>query len=210
RPRRGIEMRSRPTFAAVALSLALTLPAGAGAADRPGDGKGKKPDPEKAFAGLVLREIGPAIASGRISEIAVDPTNPWRWVGAVSCGGFWTPENAGTTWTPVFDGEGSFSIGTVTIDPNDPLTVWVGTGENNSQRSVAYGDGVYKSIDGGRTWKNVGLKNSEHIGRILVDPRDSDVVWVAAQGPLWSPGGDRGLYKSVDGGATWTKVLGIS
>ncbi|GMU63910.1 MAG: hypothetical protein AMXMBFR36_01840 [Acidobacteriota bacterium] len=203
-------MRSRPTFAALALSLALSLPGGAGAADRPKEKKPEKPEPEKVFAGLALREIGPALASGRISEIAVDPTNPWRWVVAVSSGGVWTTDNAGTTWTPVFDGEGSFSIGTVTIDPNDPLTVWVGSGENNSQRSVAYGDGVYKSIDGGKSWKNVGLKSSEHIGRILVDPRDSDVVWVAAQGPLWSAGGDRGLYKTTDGGASWTKVLAIS
>ena len=203
-------MRSRPTFAALALSLAVPLASAAGAADRPKEKKPEKPEPEKVFAGLALREIGPALASGRISEIAVDPTDPYRWVVAVSSGGVWTTGNAGTTWTPVFDGEGSFSIGTVTIDPHDPLTVWVGSGENNSQRSVAYGDGVYKSIDGGRSWKNVGLKDSQHIGRILVDPRDSDIVWVAAQGPLWSSGGDRGLYKTTDGGATWTKVLAIS
>lgn len=197
-----------PARAVAALALALALPAGTPAAERPA--APKEHPSEKLFAGLALREIGPALASGRISEIAVDPRDPYRWVVGVSSGGVWTTDNAGTTWTPVFDGEGSFSIGAVTLDPQNPLTVWVGSGENNSQRSVAYGDGVYKSIDGGKSWKNVGLKSSEHIGRILVDPRDSDVVWVAAQGPLWSAGGDRGLYKSTDGGATWKAVLAIS
>src|SRR5947199_4425151 len=96
------------------------------------------------------------------------------------------------------------------IDPKNPFTVWVGTGENNSQRSVAYGDGVYRSDDGGKTWKNVGLKKSEHIGRIAIDPRNSDVVFVAAQGPLWSSGGERGLYKTTDGGKTWKPVITVS
>src|SRR4029450_397493 len=108
---------------------------------------------------------------------------------------------------PVFDTQGAFSIGWITLDPNNPNVVWVGTGERNSQRSVAYGDGVYKSDDGGRSWKNVGLKNSEHIGRIVVNPKNSDVVYVAAQGPLWSPGGDRGLYKTSDGGKTWNQIV---
>ncbi|HLZ10093.1 MAG TPA: glycosyl hydrolase, partial [Chloroflexota bacterium] len=96
------------------------------------------------------------------------------------------------------------------LDPKNPNVVWVGTGENNSQRSVGYGDGVYKSIDGGRTWQNVGLKNSEHIGKIVVDPRDSDTIYVAAEGPLWGPGGDRGLFKTTDGGKSWSKTLAIS
>ncbi len=162
------------------------------------------------FAGLELRSIGPAIASGRVSDIAVHPRHRDRWYVAVASGGVWRTDNAGTTWTPIFDGEGSYSIGCITIDPNDPLVIWVGTGENNSQRSVSYGDGVYKSIDGGTSWKNVGLKESEHIGRIVVDPRDSQVVYVAAQGPLWRDGGDRGVYKTTDGGATWRRVLEIS
>lgn len=161
------------------------------------------------FAGLALRGIGPAMASGRISDIAIHPSDHNTWYVAVASGGVWKTVNAGTTWEPIFDHEGSYSIGCVTIDPNDPLTVWVGTGENNSQRSVSYGDGVYKSVDGGRHWENVGLKASQHVGRIMVDPRDSKVVYVAAQGPLWSPGGDRGLYKTSDGGKTWTRVLNI-
>lgn len=136
------------------------------------------------WSGLALRGIGPAVTSGRIVDIAVDPTDKKRWFLAVASGGVWRTDNGGTTWTPVFDNEGSYSIGTVTIDPRNPNVVWVGTGENNSQRSVGYGDGVYKSEDGGASWKNVGLKASEHIGKILVHPKDSNVVYVAAQGPL--------------------------
>lgn len=162
------------------------------------------------FSGLKFRSIGPALTSGRIGDIAVDPTDKRTWYIAVASGNLWKTTNAGTTFTPIFDDQGSYSIGCVTVDPNDRLVVWVGTGENNSQRSVGYGDGVYKSVDGGKSWKNVGLKESEHIGKIVVDPRDSNVVWVAAQGPLWSAGGDRGLYKTTDGGKTWKKVLEIS
>ncbi|MCB1009533.1 MAG: glycosyl hydrolase, partial [Acidobacteria bacterium] len=138
----------------------------------------EKPDPAEVFAALPLREIGPALASGRVADLAVDAERPWRWLVGVASGGVWSTENAGASWTPLFDREGSFSIGAVAVDPNDPLVYWVGTGENNGQRSVAYGDGVYKSIDGGRSWKNVGLGDSQHVGKILVDPRDSDVVWV--------------------------------
>ena len=162
------------------------------------------------FNGLSFRNIGPAIASGRISDFAIHPKTRSTYYAAVASGGVWKTINNGTTWTPIFDNEGSYSIGCVTLDPNDPLTVWVGTGENNSQRSVGYGDGVYKSIDGGGTWTNVGLKDSEHIGGIIIDPRDSKTVYVAAQGPLWRDGGDRGLYKTTDGGQTWNKVLDIS
>jgi photosystem II stability/assembly factor-like uncharacterized protein len=165
---------------------------------------------DKTFAGLELRGIGPALVSGRVVDIAVDPRDTRTWYLAVACGGVWKTTNNGTTFTPVFDDQGSFSIGTVTIDPNDSLTVWVGSGENNSQRSVAWGDGVYKSTDGGKSWSNAGLGKSEHIGRIVVDPRDSNIVYVAAQGPLWGPGGDRGLYKTIDGGKTWKAVLTIS
>src|SRR5688572_29409190 len=137
-----------------------------------------------AISGLRWRSIGPAMTSGRIADIAVDPNNHKRYFAAVASGGVWRTTNAGTTFDPVFDNEGSYSIGTVTIDPSNPNVIWVGSGENNNQRSVAYGDGVYKSIDGGSTWKNVGLKNSEHIGRVLIHPKNSDVVFVAAIGPL--------------------------
>ena len=163
----------------------------------------------ETFTGLKLRGIGPALTSGRIADIAVHPTDRTTWYIAVASGGVWKTTNAGTTFTPIFDSQGSYSIGCVTIDPRNPLTIWVGTGENNSQRSVSYGDGVYKSTDGGRTWENVGLKKSEHIGKIVIDPRDSNVVYVAAQGPLWAAGGDRGVYKTTDGGKVWAQVLKI-
>jgi photosystem II stability/assembly factor-like uncharacterized protein len=162
------------------------------------------------FSGLELRAIGPALTSGRVADVAVDPRDPRTWYVAVASGGVWKTTNSGTTFTPVFENEASYSIGCVTIDPKDSLVVWVGTGENNSQRSVSWGDGVYKSTDGGKSWKNMGLAKSEHIGKIVVDPRDSNVIYVAAQGPLWNPGGERGLYKTTDGGKSWKAVLTIS
>ncbi|MDX1939269.1 MAG: glycosyl hydrolase [Saprospiraceae bacterium] len=162
-----------------------------------------------SLSGLKFRSVGPALTSGRIADVAVHPENSSVYYVASASGGVWKTENNGTTFEPIFDGQGSYSIGCVTIDPNNPNIVWVGTGENNNQRSVAYGDGVYKSEDGGKSWKNVGLKESEHIGKIVVDPRNSDVVFVAAYGPLWSAGGDRGIYKTSDGGKTWGQVLKI-
>ena len=131
----------------------------------------------------------------------------YTWYVAAASGGLWKTTNAGTSFSPIFDGEGSYSIGEVVIDPNNPNVIWVGTGENNAQRSVSYGDGVYKSIDGGQSWTNMGLPESEHIGRIIVDPRNSDVVYVASQGPVFNGGGDRGLFKTTDGGETWNKIL---
>ena len=157
-----------------------------------------------------FRPIGPALTSGRISDIAVNPLDNNEFYVAAAAGGVWKTTNRGMSFQPIFENEGSYSIGCVTLDPNNPNVVWVGTGENNNQRSVSYGDCVYKSIDGGASWKNMGLKKSEHIGMIKIDPRNSNVVYVAAYGPLWKEGGDRGLYKTTDGGATWTKVLEIS
>ena len=169
------------------------------------------PEPSSATLGAMkMRSIGPALASGRIADLAIDPVDPARWFVAVASGGVWRTTNHGTTFEPVFDDQGSYSIGCVAIDPTNRHVVWVGTGENNSQRSVSWGDGVYRSRDGGQTWEHMGLKASEHIGRIAIDPRDGDTVWVAAQGPLWKSGGERGLYKTTDGGATWELVLEIS
>jgi len=162
------------------------------------------------FSGLKFRSIGPGVESGRVMSIAVNPKNTHQFYAGVASGGVWKTVNDGTTWTPVFDGEGSYSIGWVALDPNDSSVVWVGTGESNSQRSVSYGDGIYRSDDGGKNWQNLGLKKSEHIGRVVIDPRDSKVVYVAAEGPLWGPGGDRGLYKTTDGGKTWKAILTIS
>ncbi|HEY6246102.1 MAG TPA: hypothetical protein VIX17_19285 [Pyrinomonadaceae bacterium] len=170
----------------------------------------KEPMSTPTFNGLRFRSIGPAFTSGRVVGFAVDPTSASRYYVAVASGGVWKTVNNGTTWTPVFENEGSYSIGAIAVDPKNPSTVWVGTGENNSQRSVSYGNGIYRSDDGGRSWKNVGLKTSEHIGRIAIDTKDSNVVYVAAQGPLWGPGGERGLFKTADGGKTWKNVLSIS
>lgn len=203
----------------IAFILCLVLGSMLFAADKPKDDKQdkatKKEEPKSklssdTFKGLEFRGIGPAIASGRIADIAVDPKNYAIRYLAVASGGVWKTTNWGTTWTPVFDSQNSFSIGCITLDPKDSLTVWVGSGENNTQRSVAYGDGVYKSVDGGKTWQNMGLKNSEHIGKIVVDPNNTQIVYVAAQGPLWAPGGDRGVYKTTDGGKTWTQSLKVS
>lgn len=193
------------------LGLALLALAGIARGQAPqGEEADEGPLSAGTFAGLELREIGPAVCSGRIADVAVDPARPSRWFVAVASGGVWRTENNGTTFEPVFDGQDSFSIGCVTLDPTNANVVWVGSGENNSQRSVSWGDGVYRSRDGGASWENLGLKESEHIGRIAVDPRDPDVVYVAAQGPLWRAGGERGLYKTTDGGASWVKVLEIS
>ncbi|MBI3716746.1 MAG: glycosyl hydrolase [Betaproteobacteria bacterium] len=200
-------MKSFLAFAS--LLLALSIPAFA--EDKDVDAaKPKSPFSAANFKGIKLREIGPAVTSGRIIDIAVDPAHTSNWFVAVASGGVWKTINAGTTWTPVFDEQGSYSIGTVVLDPKNANVVWVGTGENNGQRSVGYGDGVYKSMDGGKTWKNLGLKASEHIGKIVIDPKNTDIVYVAAQGPLWSSGGDRGVYKTSDGGKTWTRSLTIS
>jgi photosystem II stability/assembly factor-like uncharacterized protein len=159
------------------------------------------------LAGLTLRGIGPAFMSGRIADIAIDPADPSVWYVAVGSGGVWKTVNAGTTWTSLFDGQGSYSIGTVVIDPHNRHRIWVGTGENVGGRHAGYGDGVYRSDDAGATWQHLGLKASERISRIVVHPEDPNIVWVAAQGPLWSAGGERGLYMSSDAGKTWTQSL---
>lgn len=159
------------------------------------------------FNAFELRNIGPAFMSGRIADIAIVQDDPATWYVAVASGGVWKTENAGTTWKSIFDGQGSYSIGTVALDPSDPARIWVGTGENNGGRHIGFGDGIYRSNDGGKTWKNMGLKTSEHISKIIVHPEDSNTIWVASQGPLWSPGGERGVFKSTDGGETWENVL---
>ncbi|MBS3806196.1 MAG: hypothetical protein KGY60_01715 [Bacteroidales bacterium] len=161
----------------------------------------------QTFKEMEMRNIGPALMSGRIADIAIHPDNPHLWYVAVGSGGVWKTANSGTTWEPVFDDQGSYSIGCVTIDPHNPNRVWVGTGENIGGRHVGYGDGIYLSEDGGQSWKNMGLKKSEHISKVIVHPDHPNVLWVAAQGPLWSAGGERGLYKSTDGGSTWHNTL---
>ncbi|MCS5660174.1 MAG: glycosyl hydrolase, partial [Dehalococcoidia bacterium] len=163
---------------------------------------------DENFSGLKLRSIGPALMAGRIADIAIHPHDDNIWYIAVGSGNLWKTTNAGVTWTPIFDDQGSYSTGAVTIDPNNPETVWLGTGENVGGRHVGYGDGIYRSDDGGQSWANMGLKDSEHISKIIVHPNNSHIIWVASQGPLWSKGGERGVFKSKDGGKKWEQVLG--
>ena len=192
------------------LFLCLSLAAVAQDEPAPGGRRGgasDEPINATTFSSLRARNIGPAFISGRVSQFAVFPDDSNHYLAAEASGGIWLTYNNGTTWTPVFDSYGSYSIGYIAIDPRNPSIVWAGTGENNDQRSVSYGDGVYRSDDAGKTWRNMGLKTTEHIARIIVDPRDSNVVYVAAPGPLWKGGGERGLYKTTDGGKTWTGSL---
>lgn len=166
--------------------------------------------PESVYGGLSFRNLSPAFVSGRISDFAVNPDNPSEYYVAVASGNIWKTTNNGTTYEPVFDKYSVYSIGCLAMDPNNSNVVWAGTGENNHQRSVSYGDGVYKTVDGGKSWKHMGLKESMHIGMIAIDPRNSDVVYVAAEGSVWGPGGDRGLYKTIDGGENWEKIFEVS
>jgi len=188
-------MRTRLLFTLFFL-LVFNLPTITLAADHP-------------LAGIPLRNIGPALTSGRVSDFAFHPASKQTFYVSFASGGVWKTENNGITWKSVFDNEGSFAIGVVELDPENPNVVWVGSGENNAQRSVGFGDGVYKSVDGGKSWKNMGLKDSGHISMIRFHPKDSNIVYVAAQGPLWNAGGDRGLYRSKDGGESWKRILDI-
>ncbi len=189
-------MCTRTAAFALALACFAAVPAGA-------------QDISRALQALELRELGPAVAGGRIAHVEVHPMNHSIWYVAVGSGGVWKTTNAGTTWTPVFDDQPSYSIGTIALDPTNPDVLWVGTGENVSGRHVGWGTGIYRSRDAGRTWESVGLERSEHIGRILVHPEDGNTVLVAVEGPLWAPGGDRGVYKTTDAGETWTATLTV-
>jgi len=189
--------------AAIVTALLALVPVGSVSAQQ-------DPLGEADLSGLALRPIGPALTSGRVVDFAMHPGDRGTYYVATGSSGLWKTVNGGTTFEPVFDGESAYSIGVVELDPGNPHVVWVGTGENNGQRALGYGDGVYKSVDGGKSWRNMGLENSEHIGKILIHPDDSDVVYVAAQGPNWSGGGDRGLYRTTDGGESWTRILEIS
>ena len=164
---------------------------------------------DKMLKMLNFRSVGPAAYSGRISDLAVNPNNTSEYYVGVAAGGLWKTINHGTTFEPIFDDQPVFSIGCLAMDPNNSNVLWVGTGENNSQRNLGYGDGVYKTTDGGKSFTNMGLKTSSQIGKIMIDPRNSNVVYVASQGQAWGPGGERGLYKTIDGGKTWKRVLEI-
>ncbi len=191
--------------AVVALS-AVAVPIGSAAAEK----KAPAPAPllitTEGLKGLEFRNIGPAIMGGRIDDFAVVESRPSTFYVGAASGGLWKTENNGTTFEPVFDDQDSSSIGDVAIAPSDPLVLYVGTGEPNNRQSSSWGHGVYKTTDGGKTWTHLGLADTHHIGRIVVHPANPDVVYVAALGHLWGPNKERGLYKSIDGGKTWTNT----
>lgn len=169
----------------------------------------EKPNYETILQNLKWRELGPAITGGRVDDIAVVENDPNIVYVGIASGGVWRTTNGGTTWEPIFDNEGVSTIGAVTVAPSDPSIIWVGTGEPNNRQSSSWGNGVYKSTDGGKSWTNIGLKDSHHIGRIVIHPTNPDVVYVAALGHLWGPNKERGLFKTTDGGKTWINVLFI-
>ncbi len=161
---------------------------------------------ESILDSLVWRCIGPANPGGRIDDFAVVESNPHIIYVGTASGGVWKTTNNGVTWEPVFDDQSTSTIGDVTVAPSNPATVWAGTGEPNNRQSISWGDGVYKSTDAGKTWKNMGLRDTHHIGRIVIHPTDPDIVYVAALGHLWGPNKERGLFKTIDGGKTWIKT----
>lgn len=196
----------RQSFKVMLLTAACLFASQPSLADK--DKEEEKALSSGTFKGLELRNIGPGFMSGRISDIAIDPDNTNTWYVGVGSGGVWKTQNSGTTWKPIFDNESVYSIGAVVLDPSNSNTVWVGSGENVAGRHISFGDGVYVSRDGGKKWTNVGLKDTARISEIIVHPGDSNTVWVAAQGSQWKKGGERGLYKTTDGGKTWNKYLG--
>ncbi|UCE21404.1 MAG: hypothetical protein JSV46_04045, partial [Candidatus Aminicenantes bacterium] len=162
--------------------------------------------PESILDGIEWRNIGPCNMGGRIDDFAVVESNPKIIYVGTASGGVWKTTNNGVTWEPVFDDQVTSTIGDVTVSPSNPDIVWAGTGEPNNRQSSSWGNGVYKSIDGGKTWKNMGLQDTHHIGRIAIHPRNPDIVYVAALGHLWGPNKERGLFKTSDGGKTWTNT----
>ncbi|UCC26206.1 MAG: hypothetical protein JSU98_03690 [Gemmatimonadales bacterium] len=182
------------------LSLALAFPLSAGA---------QSPVEPDQLSGLTLRTIGPATMSGRIVDLAVVESDVSVFYVASATGGVWKTTNGGVTFEPVFQDEATHSVGDIVVHQRDTSVVWVGTGERASRQSSSWGDGVYKSTDGGRSWTNMGLRDSKHIGRIILHPDDPGIVFVAAMGHLWGPNEERGLYHSADGGATWERVLHV-
>src|SRR5579864_8084682 len=159
---------------------------------------------------LKFREIGPATMGGRTDDFAVVESNTNIVYAGTASGGVWKSVNSGISWKPVFDDQSVSSIGDVTVSQSEPDVVWVGTGEGNNRQSASWGNGVYKSADGGKTWTNMGLRDTHHIPRILIHPSNANIVYVAAQGHLWGPNPERGLFKTIDGGKTWSKVLYIN
>jgi photosystem II stability/assembly factor-like uncharacterized protein len=164
---------------------------------------------EEAFSRLEYRSIGPAIMGGRIADVEGVPGDPNVVYVASASGGLWKTTNGGVTWKPIFERQGTISIGDIALAPSNPDVVWVGTGESNVRNSVSFGDGVYKSTDGGKTWQHMGLKETEHISAIVINPQNPDIVYIGALGHAFGPNDERGVFMTTDGGKTWTKTLFI-
>ena len=195
------------SFLLIVLALLLVVcSSGAGVAQ---DKSENKLD-DTFLKNLQFRAIGPAIMGGRIDDIAVVESNPSTYYVGAATGGVWKTTNNGTTFDPVFDAQGSTSIGDIAIAPSDASIIWVGTGEPNNRQSSSWGDGIYRSLDAGKTWTNMGLRDSKHIGRVVIDSRDPNIVYAAVVGHLWGPNKERGVYKTTDGGKTWSNVLFIN
>jgi photosystem II stability/assembly factor-like uncharacterized protein len=174
------------------------------------DVHGQPSAPPQFLDALTVRSIGPSNTGGRVISLAIVEDRPATMYVATASGGLWKTANRGTTWTPIFDNQGTISLGAVAVASSNPDVVWVGTGEANARNSVSWGDGVYKSTDGGKTWKNMGLRESHHIGAIVIHPKNPDIVYVAALGHLWGPNKERGLYRTQDGGKTWEQCKYIN
>ena len=191
-----------------ALALGLTLAAlGALLAGGPADAQTRRAAVPPVFQNLTFREIGPAVTGGRIHDIEALPWDPATLYVASASGGIWKSTNKGTTWTPIFERQGTSTFGDLAIAPADPNVIWAGTGEQNNRQSTSWGDGVYRSTDGGATWTHRGLEATRHIGRVVVHPERPDEAWVAALGNLWAPSVERGVFHTTDGGESWEKVL---
>src|SRR5687767_13098492 len=163
---------------------------------------------ETALSELTYRSIGPALMGGRTADVEGVPGDPNTVYVATASGGLWKTTNGGVTWKPIFERQGTISIGDIALAPSNPDVIWVGTGESKTRNSVSFGDGVYKSNDGGKTWQHMGLRESERVSAIAIHPQNPDVVYVAAQGHAFGPNDDRGVYMTSDGGKTWTRKIG--
>src|ERR1700688_3521752 len=169
-----------------------------------------QPAHEAALKNLKFREIGPAIMGGRVDDFAVVESDPRIIYVGSAAGGVFKTVNGGASWTPIFDDQPNSTIGDIALAPSDPSIVWVGTGEPNNRQSSSWGNGIYKSMDAGKSWQNMGLKGTLHIGRIVIHPKNPEVVYAAALGHLWGPNPERGVYKTTDGGKTWNQALKIN
>src|ERR1044072_3785737 len=198
---------------ALVLSVLASLASRLSAQEVPSPSATASPSPspvvlsESLFKNLKARSIGPAVMGGRVSDIAIDPRNPFVFYVGLGHGGIFKSGDGGVTFDPIFDKQSDLSIGALAIAPSDSDVIWVGTGEANDRNSTDWGNGVYRTTDGGEHWSNVGLKDSRCIARIVVDPKNPEIAYVAAMGHLWMDGGERGLYKTTDGGKTWKLVL---